>query len=51
MWDREDLSAAGYLAGWKVVRRLPEPIARTLFAGVRTTQVATVGEWRACAVT
>ena len=31
MWDREDLSAAGYLAGWKVVRRLPEPIARTLF--------------------
>ena len=23
MWDREDLSAAGYLAGWKVVRRLP----------------------------
>ncbi|MDU4407646.1 MAG: phosphatidylinositol mannoside acyltransferase, partial [Corynebacterium sp.] len=31
MWDKEDLSAAGYLAGWKVVRRLPEPIARTLF--------------------
>jgi len=31
MWDREDLAAAGYLAGWKVVRRLPEPVARTLF--------------------
>ena len=31
MWDREDLAAAGYLAGWKVVRRLPEPMARTLF--------------------
>ncbi|MCZ9306078.1 phosphatidylinositol mannoside acyltransferase [Corynebacterium sp. c8Ua_181] len=31
MWDREDLAAAGYLAGWKVVRRLPEPVARMLF--------------------
>jgi len=31
LWDREDLAAAGYLAGWKVVRRLPEPVARTLF--------------------
>ena len=31
MWDREDFAAAGYLAGWKVVRRLPEPVARTLF--------------------
>ena len=30
MWDKECLSAAGYLAGWKVVRRLPEPIALSL---------------------
>lgn len=34
MWDKEDLAAAGYLAGWKVVRRLPEPVARTIFRWV-----------------
>jgi len=28
MWDKEDVAAAGYLAGWKVVRRLPDPVAR-----------------------
>lgn len=31
MWDKQDVAAAGYLAGWKVVRRLPEPVARTIF--------------------
>lgn len=34
MWDKEDVAAAGYLAGWKVVRRLPEPVARTIFRWV-----------------
>lgn len=34
MWDKEDVAAAGYLAGWKVVRRLPQPVARTIFRWV-----------------
>ena len=34
MWDKEDVAAAGYLAGWKVVRWLPEPVARTIFRWV-----------------
>ena len=34
MWDKEDVAAAGYLAGWKVVRRLPVPLARTIFRWV-----------------
>ncbi|WP_284864364.1 phosphatidylinositol mannoside acyltransferase [Corynebacterium rhinophilum] len=34
MWDKEDVAAAGYLAGWKVVRRLPEPVARSIFRWV-----------------
>lgn len=34
MWDKEDVAAAGYLAGWKVVRRLPQPVARTVFRWV-----------------
>ncbi|MGV0330227.1 phosphatidylinositol mannoside acyltransferase [Corynebacterium macginleyi] len=31
MWDKQDVAAAGYLAGWKVVRRLPQPVTRTIF--------------------
>ncbi|MEX3516031.1 phosphatidylinositol mannoside acyltransferase [Corynebacterium camporealensis] len=31
MFSREDLSAAAYMAGWKLVRVLPEPVAKWIF--------------------
>ena len=31
MFSKEDISAAGYLAGWSVVKHLPLPIARWVF--------------------
>lgn len=31
MWSREDLTAYAYLAGWKIVGAVPEPLARVAF--------------------
>lgn len=49
--DREQLSARGYLAGWRLVRLLPEKWAKRLLTGAQTAPAMMAVAWSNCAKT